>query len=528
MPFARIAEEAWRWIAETGIDLALLVLIAFLIPRAGRFANRLVERQVNESGDTDEGKTRLAIANVGINVAQIIAFFLLLVFFLQKFGFSLAGAAIPATVVSAAIGFGAQSIIADFLAGFFILTEKQFGVGDFVTFQGSGLDISGDVIQITMRSTHIRTLEQATVAIPNSTARIAINYSNYWSSALVVIPVPLLGSTSADQAAARAERAARRALAEPEIARSVRGDLVVHPAVEVNPPATVGMPWTMDVRFLVRVEPLSQWMVERAIRVSLLNEFWEEYGSAPTMVGTRLDRVVDHPLTADNFPPTELMRTTPPTGADYGAEEMRAPAAADPTDTPTEDLPAKASNDGEQELRTDAEDDPATDALSTPLSAAPDKEEKQPRLAFGGRMRLSTAVLIGLFLLLLIARGLTLGATEADPGQGGILAPPPRSTAPSSVESPAPQQSTITSPTAEPSTPAATETQPRQSQEQTRETQVPPATRATNPVQSEQAPQDNQSGQGEQPAGDNTAPQNESGTAGGASQSAGSAPTQAP
>ena len=92
MPFARIAEEIWRWVAETGINLALLVLVAFLIPRAGRFANRVVEKKVNQSADTDEGKTRLAIAGVGINVAQIIAFFLLLVFFLQQVGFSLAGA----------------------------------------------------------------------------------------------------------------------------------------------------------------------------------------------------------------------------------------------------------------------------------------------------------------------------------------------------------------------------------------------------------------------------------------------------
>lgn len=447
MPFARIAEEIWRWVAETGINLALLVLVAFLIPRAGRFANRVVEKKVNQSADTDEGKTRLAIAGVGINVAQIIAFFLLLVFFLQQVGFSLAGAAIPATVVSAAIGFGAQSIIADFLAGFFILTEKQFGVGDFVTFQGSGVDVSGDVIQITMRSTHIRTLEQATVSIPNSTARICINYSNYWSSALVVIQVPLLGSTSADQAVARAERAARRALAEPDVAKTVLGDLAVHPAVEVNPPATVGMPWTMDVRFLVRVEPLSQWMVERAIRMAVLNEFWDEYGSAPTTAGTRLDRIIDH-TSPEAFPPTEYMRpvrpdeqptaeqptTVLPAAEQPTTELPRTSTGGRPQDPATEFLGAKATNDEEEHLRTDAEEDPATDALAD----TGESDENQPRLAFGGTMRLSTAVLLVMFVVLLIARGLTLGASESNPDDSGVFAPPPRSTAPTSTVAPQP------------------------------------------------------------------------------------------
>uniref|UniRef100_UPI0025B8651C mechanosensitive ion channel family protein n=1 Tax=Corynebacterium sp. UBA2622 TaxID=1946393 RepID=UPI0025B8651C len=427
MPFAYIAQEIWRWIAETGINLALLVLLALLIPRAGRFANRMAEKQVHESGDTDEGKTRLAIAGVGINIAQIVAFFLLLVFFLQQIGFSLVGATLPATVVSAAIGFGAQSIIADFLAGFFILTEKQYGVGDFVTFEGNGVEVSGDVIQITMRSTHIRTIEQSTVSIPNSTARICINHSNYWSSALVVIPVPLLGSTSADEATARAERAARRALSDPEITKVVLGDLSVHPAVAVTPPVVVGMPWTMDVRFLVRVEPLSQWMVERAIRIAVLNEFWEEYGSAPTMAGTRLDRVVDHTMASDAYPPTEYMKPVHPGSGD--SDETRLDTAA---------VGAKASNDEEDHIRPDAEEDPAADPLDDDTSGAPES-----RRAFGGVMRLSTGVLLAMFAVLLLARGLTLGATDANPDQSGVLAPPPRTTATSpTATEPAPQPTT--------------------------------------------------------------------------------------
>lgn len=427
MPFAYILEEVWRWIADTGINLALLIILALLVPRAGRFANRVAERRAESLDDAAESKSHLAIAGVGIYIAQAVVFFLILVFILQQVGFSLAGAAIPATVVSAAIGFGAQNIIADFLAGFFILSEKQYGVGDFVTFEGNGISVSGDVIQITMRATQIRTMEQSTISIPNSTARICINQSNHWASAVVVMPVPLLGSTSADEALARSESAARRALNRADIRPKVLDELAVHPAVDVNPPATVGMPWTVDMRFIVRVEPLSQWMVERAIRMAILNEFWEEYGSANTIQGTRIDHVVDHTEhfeAADRFPPTEYMPPVRPA--------------------------ASARNDADQLTPVDPEDDPATDVLA-------DNEAAMPRMAFGGAMRLSTALLIGSFLVLLVVRGLTLDP-EGDDARSGWLAPP-RDTPASTPAEPEPSQQITSTPpafTGEPSPTRAT------------------------------------------------------------------------
>ncbi|MDK8306032.1 mechanosensitive ion channel [Corynebacterium imitans] len=386
MPFKYILLELWHWIAETGINLALLCAAALLVPRAGRFINRYFERQVARTGSPDEGKTRLALVGAGVYIGEIIAYFLLLLFALQQIGFSLAGAAIPATVVSAAIGFGAQNIIADFLAGFFILTEKQYGVGDYVTFQGNGVDVSGDVIQLTMRATQIRTIEQATISIPNSTARVCINQSNSWSNALVVIPVPLLGSSSAEEVVARSERATRKALAAPEIAPKVQADLQVHPAVDIHPPATVGSPWTVDMRFMVKVEPLSQWMIERAIRLAILNEFWEEYGSAATIDGTL------------------------------------SPSPADPEATAV--APAV-------HLSPDPDEDPAAEPPTRILEPADeeDTESSSPRGLLDGLMRVSTFALLVVFAVLLLIRGFMVQPGEDSEANSGVLAPPARSSA---------------------------------------------------------------------------------------------------
>lgn len=384
MPFKYILIELWHWIAETGINLALLCAAALLVPRAGRFINRYFERQVARAGSADEGKTRLALVGAGVYIGEIIAYFLLLLFALQQIGFSLAGAAIPATVVSAAIGFGAQNIIADFLAGFFILTEKQYGVGDYVTFQGNGVDVSGDVIQLTMRATQIRTIEQATISIPNSTARVCINQSNSWSNALVVIPVPLLGSSSAEEVVARSERATRKALAAPEIAPKVQADLQVHPAVDIHPPATVGSPWTVDMRFMVKVEPLSQWMIERAIRLAILNEFWEEYGSAATIDGTL------------------------------------SPSPADPEATAVAPAVHHSPN---------PEEDPAAEPPTRILEPADeeDTESSTPRGLLDGLMRVSTLALLVVFAVLLLIRGFMVQPGEESEANSGFLAPPARS-----------------------------------------------------------------------------------------------------
>ncbi len=435
MPFEYLLTSIWRWLADSGLNIAILIVIAFLVPRAGRLITRVLERRVEADSDKEEAKSKLALAGVGVYVAQLVAFFIITVLILQQFGFSLAGAAIPATVVSAAVGFGAQSIIADFLAGLFVLSEKQYGVGDWVAFTGNGVDVEGTVIQITMRSTQIRTIDQSTVNIPNSTARVAINRSNYWSRAVVVMPVPLLGSASAAEALQRSEAATRRALAREDIAPEVIGDLDVHPAVSVDPPATVGMPWTVDMRFMIQVKAGSQWLVERAIRMSILDEFWDEYGSATTVDGTLIHQATtsDTPVSRSSLhdeTPTEHLQETPenkneaqPATEATKATEALSAAAHVPTEFVTKDGHDPAAVDASSDRKGQEAQD------NTP---AKHRSTLHDVFTAGRRMRPSTAVLLLVLFVLLVLRGLTASGTYNDELVSGILAPPPVSPSPTS------------------------------------------------------------------------------------------------
>lgn len=434
MPWSFIFSRTWNWLVDTGLTLFFLILLAFLVPRVGRFAMRMVEKHLTSES---EQKTQLAFAGVAIYIIQILAYFLIFVLALQQLGFSLAGAAIPATVASAAIGLGAQSIIADFLAGFFILSEKQYGVGDWVRFEGGATTVEGTVIQITMRATRIRTLAEETVIIPNSKAGVPINNSNYWSSAVVTMPIPLLGSTSISQAISRAEQAAKKALLAPEVAREVLGELTVHESVGINAPSIVGMPWTVDMRFLCQVKPASQWMVERAIRTSIIDEFWPEYGSAPTLDGT----VVTDLSLADGsveIPETHTEQTSPQV-PDANYDRLAPPAGF-------------SDREYQQVLGQTAPNLAVEEEIHASTDPAAHPSRLQRLLTANGRTRASTSVLILLAIALVILKGLTLDSGEEDGARGWLA--PTRSSVTSTPEplTPAPAPSPeITPPPVEPS-----------------------------------------------------------------------------
>ncbi len=75
----------------------------------------------------------------------------------------------PATVLGAALGFGAQRIVQDILAGFFIITERQYGFGDTVQISvtGASEDAVGTVEDVTLRVTRVRSTAGEVITVPN-------------------------------------------------------------------------------------------------------------------------------------------------------------------------------------------------------------------------------------------------------------------------------------------------------------------------------------------------------------------------
>ena len=99
----------------------------------------------------------------------------------------------PAAVVGVALGFGAQRLVQDLLAGFFIIAERQYGFGDLISIAGPWMPerVVGTVEDVTLRVTKIRTANGEVVFTSNGNIAQLTNLSRDWARVVVDVPVPL-------------------------------------------------------------------------------------------------------------------------------------------------------------------------------------------------------------------------------------------------------------------------------------------------------------------------------------------------
>jgi len=180
------------------MSIALLIIGAVLASRfikwlAGRIS-RSIDAGFQESDAlvrTESSKHRQAVSSVISSVAIALLAVMVMVEITDILAIPVSSLVAPAAVIGAALGFGAQRIVQDLLAGFFIITEKQYGFGDLVQLTlGSSNDAMGTVEDVTLRVTKLRTSEGEMFTIPNGQIMKTLNLSKDWARAVVDIPVP--------------------------------------------------------------------------------------------------------------------------------------------------------------------------------------------------------------------------------------------------------------------------------------------------------------------------------------------------
>ncbi|MCZ8381226.1 mechanosensitive ion channel family protein [Mycobacterium sp. CPCC 205372] len=188
-----------RWILTNGIHIALLLIAGLL---AARFINwvaqrisRRIDAEYQESDQlvrSESAKHRQAVASVISWVSIAILFVVVAVEITDALAIPVGSLVAPAAVLGAALGFGAQRIVQDLLAGFFIITEKQYGFGDLValTVAGIAMPAEGTVEDVTLRVTKMRSAEGEMLTIPNGQIVKTVNLSKDWARAVIDVPVP--------------------------------------------------------------------------------------------------------------------------------------------------------------------------------------------------------------------------------------------------------------------------------------------------------------------------------------------------
>jgi moderate conductance mechanosensitive channel len=189
--------EIGQWIVARGLRVIMLVIVAILAVRfvtwvADQLARQLDERFVESDAlvRSEASKHRQAVASVVQWVSIVLIAIWGIVQIADVLDFSVGGFVAPATVIGAALGFGAQQVVRDILSGFFIIVEKQYGFGDLVTLTVvSATEASGTVENVTLRVTRLRSPNGEVLTIPNGQIVKAVNESKDWARAVVDIPV---------------------------------------------------------------------------------------------------------------------------------------------------------------------------------------------------------------------------------------------------------------------------------------------------------------------------------------------------
>jgi moderate conductance mechanosensitive channel len=165
-----------------------------------------------------------------------------------------------AGLVGVALGFGAQSLIRDFLTGVFILVEDQFGVGDVIDV-GQAI---GTVEAVTLRATRIRSVDGTVWHVPNGEIQRVGNMSQHWSRAL--LDVEIAYDADIDRARDAMKRVADEVWHE---------DRAILEEPEVWGVQSLG-PGGITIRLAAKTKPSEQWRIGRLLRERIKIEFDRE------------------------------------------------------------------------------------------------------------------------------------------------------------------------------------------------------------------------------------------------------------
>jgi moderate conductance mechanosensitive channel len=186
-----MADSLTHWMetfGTRGLRLLAILIGAFIVMRILKaLTTRLVHISKGQTRGAQmrEQQTR-TIAGIVYSVAAAIVLAVAALMALPEFGFDVTPFAAAAAVGSLAFGFGAQSLVKDFINGFFIVIEDQYVVGDLIQVNGE----TGRVEYLTLRRTVVRNVSGAIVTIPNSLIGQVSNLSRDWSQTFVDVTVP--------------------------------------------------------------------------------------------------------------------------------------------------------------------------------------------------------------------------------------------------------------------------------------------------------------------------------------------------
>lgn len=256
------------------IRILVVLLFAWILVRVARLlVNRLVKHLSGgvekvaairgvafvDTGPIPQARRTQRAETIGAvlrSIVTIVIWSIAVLTILEALGVNLAPLIAGAGIVGVALGFGAQSLVRDFLSGLFMLLEDQYGVGDVID---TGV-ANGTVEGVSLRTTRLRDVNGVVWHVPNGAIVRVGNESQQWSRAVVDVEV----AYQADLAAATDVIS--------QVAEELGQDPTFSPLI-LAAPNVLGVeslgPARVVIRVVVRTRPQEQWRVARELRLRI-------------------------------------------------------------------------------------------------------------------------------------------------------------------------------------------------------------------------------------------------------------------
>jgi small-conductance mechanosensitive channel len=253
------------WLVDHGIRILIIVVVGAVLWFAlNKFLPRIVRRGVSrtkykESKEGIEKRTN-TLVSIFRGVARVFIVVIGIMMILSEVGVDIVPVLAGFGIAGIAIGFGAQYLIRDLIAGTFIILENQYRVGDVARVA----DIAGVVEEVTLRKTVLRDLDGIVHHVPNGEIRTASNFTRHF--ARVNLDVSVAYDTDLDHAI-KVINQVGKALAEDENWRKVIK----------SPPQVLRVDNLGDsgiyIKILGDVKPMQQWAVMGELRLRIKKAF---------------------------------------------------------------------------------------------------------------------------------------------------------------------------------------------------------------------------------------------------------------
>jgi small conductance mechanosensitive channel len=275
--------QAANWLIAKPLALLVLVLLALgvrwflhrvidrLVRRAAEglpspVLKRRRERLAQQSPTVMAGRRVQRAETMGSllkSICSIVVFAIFGITAIAELGYPVGPLLASAGVVGVALGFGAQSLVKDFLSGIFMIFEDQYGVGDSVDLGEAG----GTVEAVGLRVTRLRDVEGTVWYVRNGEILRVGNQSQNWARTVLDIPIAL------DQDLVRVQQVLQ------DVAHDLwEDDDFKHQVIEE--PSVWGVqdltPNWITVRVTLKTAPLEQWAVAREMRQRIKYRFDRE------------------------------------------------------------------------------------------------------------------------------------------------------------------------------------------------------------------------------------------------------------